>query len=452
MVGSTSPSGQSSSPPLTDAPAASVEVAVSAHEEVANAVEPRQVAPKCDTVAETFRCLICLEDLPPEAASNALKCSHLVCTDCLRSYWTHCVENDSEPFPKCTLRSCSAHAPYRALSALLPHQVMRRIRQLQALRPARAVDGRAMFCVAPRCLEPLPPPPPLGSVDDDENDTLVTTCPECGQRACLRCGAATHSGIACAQPLASERETRLYEHYAVGRLAACPRCGVHIAREGGCDNMRCARCGCEFSFAPFRSPEEVADANLDLEAGAIDEALEEPQPQPLGASIFLMVWGAGFSGMPTTVLVQMITQGQLSWAAVILLPFVVMGLPTFVCACASFLLYIHEELLPLLGRANALDLGRAGGLFFMALFLGLLAKFLSATFLAATNWVGYVYLSPFVCFSVFLVAFLLCHYLIVAIRILAARRQQWHQIEDNGEPGDDGDDERSSMQGSEERV
>ncbi len=52
----------------------------------------------------------------------------------------------------------------------------------------------------------------------------------------------------------------MYNEYAVGRIAACPRCGVHIEKDEGSSSVTCLRCNCKFEFKPFRTYREVDDA------------------------------------------------------------------------------------------------------------------------------------------------------------------------------------------------
>lgn len=238
----------------------------------------------------TLRCLVCLDDCNPKALSDALSCAHPVCSDCLAQTWTHNIITDSDPFPRCPIPGCLVYASDRAVARLVSLATTRRMRQLRSLKPVRSADGRRMFCITDGCCEQLPPPPPLhapavssrpppgegssagsttgdagrtGAVDDVDTgpvENMVSACPECGQGACLRCGCAEHPGRACVTPLVCERQRKMYNDYAVGRVTACPRCGMHIERDGGCMSLTCPQCRRIFEFRPFRTAEEAEEA------------------------------------------------------------------------------------------------------------------------------------------------------------------------------------------------
>ena len=174
----------------------------------------------------SFRCLICLDDKPLSERCDALSCPHHVCATCLGAQWTHAIRHNSVAFPKCAVPDCHAYGSDAAVSSVVSPVTASRMRQLRGLKPARAADGRRMYCVAEGCYEQLPPPPlPSQHELEDENFTPnhVTTCPACGVAACMRCGTRSHPGKECTTPLVCRRQKRLYHSYAVGRVTACPR-------------------------------------------------------------------------------------------------------------------------------------------------------------------------------------------------------------------------------------
>lgn len=61
------------------------------------------------------------------------------------------------------------------------------------------------------------------------------------------------------EPTDGDTEHLLYSKYSVGRVAACPRCGMHIERDGGCASMTCTQCNTTLKFEPFGSLAQVEE-------------------------------------------------------------------------------------------------------------------------------------------------------------------------------------------------
>ncbi len=259
---------------------------------------------------------------------------------------------NSEPFPRCPEPGCPLYASDAAVSALVEPRTLQRMRQLRNLKPVRAADGRRLFCPAQNCHEPLPPPPPLpapitpptlehGARDVQETENgdkvLVSTCPDCGQRVCMQCGGPEHPMRSCAIPSVSPEERRLYNEYAVGRIGACPRCGVHTVNDEGCLSVSCGRCYSTFEFQPFRTLQEAEDAALeaDLLQGLSRQRPVDAAEFPFWGLFILMVFGVGYSGVPFTAFVSTFTNGDSLWLLLAFLPFIVIGVPMLVISWVS---------------------------------------------------------------------------------------------------------------------
>lgn len=264
-------------------------------------------------------CLICFESLSL-ADRAAQRCSHHVCKPCFTQYLIVSIMDKCEPFPRCAQLNCFAAASDALVRAHVDEKTAARMNYLRVFYPARAADGRRMWCVRPGCYEPLAPPTPVPlGVREEPGEVLgqrpnffqiglqalyalpgdlsraqwvnplgearwrptgtgnntggpaapadartqvtlqVSTCGACGSQACMRCAAAAHAGE-CVVPLTDMRQQQLYAQYAVGRIASCPTCGTHVERNGGCEYMRCSRCFSHFMFNPFTSVSQVLES------------------------------------------------------------------------------------------------------------------------------------------------------------------------------------------------
>lgn len=283
-------------------------------------------------------CGICFDEI--ENGQRAMqRCAHNYCSSCFAHYLQVCVEDRCDPYPRCPTPKCHAVASEALVGAHVSVKLTARMRYLRGLRPGRADDGRRMWCVARGCFEPLAPPPEeparqgpqerevadegrhsrrqvgslmdsmlnLSQVDlrmmfDDSLDDLrraasrfvhpersepepvtlavrQSECGACGTRACMRCAAPAHEG-ACSVPTTNLREQQLYAQYAVGRIAACPSCGAHVERSGGCNMMTCSRCVAPFIFRPFATVREVQESLAFVSPHATTRPAQPPQRQP----------------------------------------------------------------------------------------------------------------------------------------------------------------------------
>lgn len=402
----------------------------------------------------SFHCPICLDDCPATEESAVLRCNHHVCRDCLQRLWTHNILSDSEPFPRCPMPYCPAYASEASLSALVSPHVAKRMRQLRGLKPARAADGRRMYCISEGCYEQLPPPPPVepppqehrnsreqGEENDEEQDeNLISTCPECTQSVCTRCGCAQHSGKPCAVPLICRRQRRMYNTYAVGRIMSCPRCGIHIERDGGCDRVQCPRCKNHFSFKPFRTPEEAEEA-IPVE----DVTPIEPMTLAIlgfqnAASVFsllffLIVWGAGLSSFSVLFVrleVRAVVAGDFfAWPYLVLIPIFCIGLPIYVSSCVSFLLGCTQ----LFGHIGERDqMANAFRCLILSSIVIIGQHGVWQLCADSAMWVWITYFLPVLLCGSFLFVISLSHILVVVVMKASRRYRRWKRLPEQSDP------------------
>lgn len=105
---------------------------------------------------DPIECIVCLDTLPRTSRAN-LRCSHDVCKDCFGKYASITIEG-CNGFPRCPQHKCEVVATDELIAQCVAPEVAGRMRKLRGLYPARAKDGRRMWCVAEGCCEPLAPP------------------------------------------------------------------------------------------------------------------------------------------------------------------------------------------------------------------------------------------------------------------------------------------------------
>ena len=80
----------------------------------------------------------------------------------------------------------------------------------------------------------------------------TATC-DCGQQVCMRCGAAAHGGVRCAN--VGDREFN--DFAAANNVKPCPKCKIPTLKYEGCNHITCQKCHyewCWICFGAYRAP------------------------------------------------------------------------------------------------------------------------------------------------------------------------------------------------------
>ena len=168
------------------------------------------------------------------------------CLLCISKYFT--TKFDIQPLMHiseiaCPVRSCGIMWPRAGIKYHVPNKVFHEyeIREVEA-----AFEAEPTFRRCPACTSG-------GDFSICENEPILT-CKECGQKFCflhhLSCAAESGACSQCIGLAPGELETleALKEKAAEGKVKPCPKCGESIEKRGGCDHMRCTRCGQVFCW------------------------------------------------------------------------------------------------------------------------------------------------------------------------------------------------------------
>lgn len=137
-------------------------------------------------------------------------------------------------------------------------------------------------------------------------------------------------------PLVSTASSAAYEGWALeGAAGACPYCGAHAVRDGGCSTVQCGWCRRSYTFRPFRN---VAALRGAVAVGEVAPPLREDPTEPIRVSIVSLVYGLGVSTTPGTLLLF-----DPGWEAyVILVPLILGGTWLFVEGLFSLRVGVRE--------------------------------------------------------------------------------------------------------------
>ena len=202
--------------------------------------EKKRQAPKlpCEicTIEKSRQRFPSAKHVPPSCYSHVKE----FCLLCISKYFI--TKFDIQPLMQiseiaCPVLSCGVIWPRAGIKYHVTNKVFNiyEIREVGA-----AFEAEPSFRRCPACKSG-------GDFSVCENEHTIT-CKECGQKFCfLHYLSCAESGDCsqCKWLAAGELETleALKEKAAEGKLKPCPKCGESIEKRGGCDHMRCTRCG-----------------------------------------------------------------------------------------------------------------------------------------------------------------------------------------------------------------
>ena len=233
-------------------------------------------------------CVICGTEQPRSHFPSRLptkKCHHSIqsCSECIDKWCRGQLDRGLDTFacPICRAamseedlkalvgnstfkRSVKAFSPSDGLVALfnrvydLPQSANMKLRYKEVShRKKMEATPDFHWCQNPQCK--------AGQIHEELQKPLK--CNLCWYKSCVSCGGAWHEGRTCAQNM-EKRQIRQSQHghqekqadEIVSRISRkCPgkmgkSCGAKIEKGGGCDEMRCSRCGARFCWYGANSP------------------------------------------------------------------------------------------------------------------------------------------------------------------------------------------------------
>ncbi|KAF1933454.1 uncharacterized protein M421DRAFT_197634 [Didymella exigua CBS 183.55] len=208
-------------------------------------------------------CIICATEKPAKRSFTAsdmeADCQHFeqVCNICIqRQIKTKVSARElTEAHLPCMFPQCEAVLDHTALKKILPKALFETW-DTAVTKFTLAADAAYIACLNPACgiyfsAEDCGSKHKFSSKSKSkskqkETDIDKAACPYCEHEICLSCNRPWHSG-SCNS--VKRREDQQSER-TIKRLGAkpCPKCGVNIQKNGGCDHMKCKRCRHNFCW------------------------------------------------------------------------------------------------------------------------------------------------------------------------------------------------------------
>nr|XP_033509831.1 probable E3 ubiquitin-protein ligase RNF217 [Nicotiana tomentosiformis] len=194
---------------------------------------------------DIFTCDICVDKKSTNDMFKIMGCTHFYCKQCMAKYVASKLQENvsttSCPVPGCN----GVLEPYYCRS-ILPKEVFDRWGD--ALCEKLILGFEKFYCPFKDCSVLL--------IDECRGGNFAITqseCPECKRLFCAKCKVAWHLGIMCEEFQKSNKDEKEKEEIQLMKLAKhrkwqrCPSCRIYVARNKGCNNMKC-RCGCDFCY------------------------------------------------------------------------------------------------------------------------------------------------------------------------------------------------------------
>ena len=191
-------------------------------------------------------CLICYNEFDPED-SLSLKCNHKFCKDCYVEYITNKLETEPNSIlmTPCPLKGCNLYLTRSIFKKYITDKKYQLIFAKSLVRNFIARNHNIKSCPNPRCNLSIRVPVSLAK---------EIKC-RCGWNFCFLCLEESHVPCDCEMAKLwreSTREKGSGEDFIWMKenTKNCPKCGINIQKNQGCNHMTCQRKagGCGFEF------------------------------------------------------------------------------------------------------------------------------------------------------------------------------------------------------------
>ncbi|KAI0352374.1 hypothetical protein OH77DRAFT_1460501 [Trametes cingulata] len=206
--------------------------------------EPSSNATMARTSTDDTPCPVCFCDVSEPVT---LPCGHAYCHSCLAHYLGSLARSTagvgasaalclaSTAGADGTAAGCQRGIPLDTIRALLSPGDEERLLDATFLSYIHSRPQEFKYCLTADCQ----------TIYRAGKEDTVLRCPSCLARVCASCNVESHEGLSCAEYRdhasgGNESFRRWREEHDV---KACPSCGMDLEKTGGCNHMRCERCG-----------------------------------------------------------------------------------------------------------------------------------------------------------------------------------------------------------------
>jgi len=179
-------------------------------------------------------CSVCLTSIDYDDCYALEFCGHYYCSECAKDVVRNGLSNKTIPI-RCVLEDCGKDLVLKDFQNLLP-------RIEEAFDPAiksfmATCDKEFAYCPTPDC-------PMIYRKGKKVGEEFA--CSECNASICTKCDNAFHAGMTCETYCSffvkADNEIKIWLLGDPVRRALCPKCGVGIEKNEGCNHVECKSC------------------------------------------------------------------------------------------------------------------------------------------------------------------------------------------------------------------
>jgi E3 ubiquitin-protein ligase RNF14 len=202
-------------------------------------------------------CLICLEERPL-GAFYTLHCNHSYCLSCLRCIANLAIKEKTSSYLVCPDPLCMEKFDISDIKAIYPeleiHENIIKMLKIES----DMKNPKFKHCPVVNC---------EGYFINIYGVGKIISCSECHASYCSNCLKSHKQNLSCEKAAAlllghylkdkdhKEKEEKAYQEELFKKwknknTKNCPGCGTTIQKNGGCQKMKCGKCGCRFQWNP----------------------------------------------------------------------------------------------------------------------------------------------------------------------------------------------------------
>nr|XP_043611828.1 probable E3 ubiquitin-protein ligase ARI9 [Erigeron canadensis] len=196
------------------------------------------------TESKNNYCGICMDSKnASEIFKNTNICSHMYCTECIRSHVATKIKENNLTTVTCPDPNCKSIIGPEVCKDILPKQVLEKWED--GLCESLIMATEKFYCPFKDCSAIL--------VNDGGSVVTSSECPVCNRLFCAQCRVAWHCGLDCNEYMSLNENERdpsdlmLMDLAKSNKWKRCPNCNYIVERTSGCPHISC-RCGHHFCY------------------------------------------------------------------------------------------------------------------------------------------------------------------------------------------------------------
>mmetsp|Transcript_27857 Transcript_27857/g.24645 ORF Transcript_27857/g.24645 Transcript_27857/m.24645 type:complete len:471 (+) Transcript_27857:37-1449(+) len=208
---------------------------------------------KTQALKATYFCNICFTKYPIDEGFTLRTCQHQFCIECMKGFCTNKISNGQVNM-KCFFpcednnnKACGDEIEEEDIRQLVDDETWQKYEKFKS-NLENTLSRQCPYCDNTQ-------------VGDKLNSVITCDNAECGKQYCLYHSNAHPMSESCeSYDLRTAKENKMNEN-AIKELGdnvkPCPKCDFRIIKNGGCNHMKCVKCGCSFCWLCMEVIEDV---------------------------------------------------------------------------------------------------------------------------------------------------------------------------------------------------